>query len=138
MVVLDTNVLSELMESKQPPEFVYWNRKNPSPSRFTTAISQAEILAGLACMPSGHRQQAMARAAAIMFATHLENRVLAFDKRAATVYGEIYAARRRAGLHVEVPDLMIAAIAFIHGATVVTRNVSDFAACGIHVVNPWD
>jgi toxin FitB len=138
MLVLDTNVLSALMDPEMPLPVAQWMRANPSATRYTTAISQAEIFAGLEMMPRGRRQQTMVRAAAAMFSNDIENRVLAFDGRAAMVYGEIFAARKRAGLHADIPDLMIAAIAAANGATIVTRNVSDFAACGIHVVNPWD
>jgi predicted nucleic acid-binding protein len=72
-----------------------------------------------------------------MFAEDFERRVLAFDMPAAAAYAEVFAARRRAGRPVATVDLMIAAIARSHRADVVTRDVADFAGCGVAVVNPW-
>ena len=97
---------------------------------FTTALSEAEILSGLAVMP-----EAAARA---MFIEDFGGRVLPFDARAAVAYAEIFAARRRAGRPAATVDLMIAAVARSQGASVVTRDIEGFEGCGVPLINPWD
>ena len=73
-----------------------------------------------------------------MFVEDFDGRVLAFDEKAATAYGGIFAARREAGRSTATVDLMIAAVALSRGACVVTRNVADFTECGVAIVNPWE
>jgi hypothetical protein len=88
-------------------------------------------------MPGGRRRDALERAARQMFEQDFAGRVLCFDERAAA-YAGLFAARRRAGRPVADMDLLIAATALANGATVVTRNVDDFADPGVPVLNPWD
>ena len=109
----------------------------PDDLLFTTAVCQAEILSGLAVLPQGRRRSELEAAAWAMFLEDFGGRVLPFDTVAAEGYAEIYARRRRAGRPGATADLMIAAIARVHGASVVTRNVADFDACGVAVLNPW-
>jgi predicted nucleic acid-binding protein len=89
-------------------------------------------------MPVGHRRLYLEQAVYAMFVEEFDGRVLAFDDQAALAYAQIFAARRRAGRPGATADLMIAAIAQIHAASVVTRNVRDFDGCGVPVINPWD
>jgi len=89
-------------------------------------------------MPDGRRRLALEQAVHALFVEAFEGRVLPFDEHAAVVYAEVFALRRRAERPVAPSDLMIAAIAGVHGASVVTRNVRDFDGCGVPVVNPWD
>ena len=104
---------------------------------FTTSITKAEILYGIALLPAGRRKAALADAAERMFARVFASRMLAFDAVAATHYAEILMARRRAGKPMETLDAQIAATALAAGATVATRNLADFAGCGLDVIDPW-
>jgi predicted nucleic acid-binding protein len=112
--------------------------EQPEEQLFTTTISQAEILSGLAIMEKGRRRQALEAAAKAMFAEDFEERVLPFDQEAAVAYAEIFADRRRAGRPTATLDLMIAAVARSHGASVVTRDIGGFEFCGVALIDPWD
>jgi predicted nucleic acid-binding protein len=137
MFLLDTNVLSALMTLKPPAQVAAWLARQPPEQVFTATVCQAEILSGLAILPRGRRRAALVAAAEAMFLEDFEGRVLAFDMAAAVDYADIFAARRRAGRPAAMADLMIAAIAHVHGASVVTRNAADFEHCGVAVVDPW-
>jgi predicted nucleic acid-binding protein len=137
MFLLDTNVLSAMMRAGPVPEVAAWVSGQPAELLFTAAICQAEILAGLAIMPEGRRRADLEAAARAMFLEDFEGRVLPFDTAAAIAYAELFAARRRAGRPAATVDLMIASVARSNGASVVTRNVADFAACGIAIINPF-
>jgi toxin FitB len=104
---------------------------------FTTSLSQAEILSGLAIMPDGRRRRDLEAAARTMFLEDFDGRVLTFDMKAAAAYADIFAARRRAGRPATTIDLMIASVARSRGAIVVTRDAGGFEACGVTLVNPW-
>jgi predicted nucleic acid-binding protein len=137
MFLLDTNVLSALMGAEPPPEVAAWLSAQPEDLLFTAAVCQAEILSGLAVLPKGRRRSELEAAARAMFLDDFDGRVLPFDTVAAEGYADIYARCRRAGRPGATADLMIASIARVHGASVVTRNVTDFAACNVPVLNPW-
>lgn len=137
MFVLDTNILSAVMGREPVPEVSAWIAGQPEGALFTTTISQAEILAGLAIMPEGRCRLALETAARAMFTDDFDGRVLPFDAAAAAAYAEIFAVRRRAGRPTAPIDLMIAAVARAKGATVVTRDVGGFEACGVPLIDPW-
>ena len=137
MTVLDTNVLSELMRRSPEPSVVAWMKARPATDMWTTAITQAEVLYGVALLPPSRRRNALEAAAMAVFAEALEGRVLEFGPEAAIHYAHIAAERRRAGRPISHFDAQIAAIARAAGATVATRNVSDFEACGVPIENPW-
>jgi len=137
MFVLNTNVLSELMRPLPDREVVAWMAGQRLELLFTTAICQAEILAGIAILPEGARRRGLEEAALAVFTEDFEGRVLPFDAPAAIAYAALFAARRAAGLASSTPDVMIAAIARAHGASIVTRDSRGFAGCGLTVINPW-
>jgi predicted nucleic acid-binding protein len=137
MFLLDTNVLSAMMSAEPVRRVAGWVSGQPPALLFTTAVSQAEVLAGLAVMPAGRRRLGLEIAARAMFQVDFTGRVLPFDMSAAVAYAEIFETRRRAGRPTATVDLMIAAIARSQLASVVTRNVRDFEECGIVVINPW-
>jgi toxin FitB len=137
VIILDTNVLSELMRPKPAAPVVAWVAEQPSPALYTTAITQAEILHGLMLLPPGRRRRALEAAATSMFAEDFEARILGFGADAAPPYARIASERRRAGRPISHFDAQIAAIARSTGAIVATRNVDDFDGCGVKVVNPW-
>ena len=138
MIVIDTNVLSELMRPT-PSELVRnWVQRQYAEQLFTTTITQAEMLFGIALLPEGRRRSALAAAARQMFAEDFAGRVLAFDAAAAEAFAPIAAARRQQGRPMGAFDAQIAAIAASRGAALASRNVSDFLDCGLTVINPWD
>ena len=137
MIVLDTNVLSEVLKP-MPSEFVLrWLAAQDSAGVFTTTITQAEILYGIEVLPPGKRRVLFSAAIEKMFAKEFQDRVLPFDEDAARTFAKIVAARDAAGLPISQFDAMIAAIARSHRAAVATRNTADFERCGIQVINPW-
>ena len=137
MFLLDTNILSAMMSALRVSEVATWMARHPPEHLYTAALCEAEILAGIAALPEGKRRTALQAAASAMFKEDFAGRVWAFDSSAALAYADLFAIRRRSGRPVATLDLMIASIAQSHGATVVTRNVSDFADFGVPVTNPW-
>jgi toxin FitB len=137
MFVLATNILSAMMSTRVVPEVAEWIAGQPVGLLFTTSISQAEILSGIAIMPESRRRSDLEAAAGAMFLEDFEGRVLPFDMNAAVAYADIFAARRRAGRPTATIDLLIASVARSHHASVVTRDVSGFEGCGLKVINPW-
>jgi len=137
VIVLDTNVLSELMKASPAPAVLAWMADQTMTSLFTTTVTQAEILYGLAILPPGRRRELLTEAAKAMFAEDFAGRVLPFDTDAARTYAAIAAGRRETGQPISHFDTQIAAMARSRGATLATRNVRDFVACGIVVVDPW-
>lgn len=138
MIVLDTNVISELMRREPNPRVMGWIADQPIASVFTTTLTQAEIFYGLALLPEGRRRDDLLAAARLMFDIDLTGRVLPFDTDAALLYPEIAAARKRGGKPIGQIDAQIAAVVRSRGARLATRNVRDFVGCGIAVVDPWD
>ena len=138
MIVLDTNVLSELMRPAPADIIVGWVTAQPLTSLYTTSITQAEILHGIMLLPSGRRRNALETAAEAMFGEDFRGRVLPFGSNEARPYARIAAERRRAGRPISNFDAQIAAIARSAGAAIATRNVADYDACGVEVINPWD
>lgn len=137
MIVLDTNVLSELMKPAPAASVRQWVATRPASSFFTTAVTQAEIFLGVKLLSKGKRRDAIEAAAQAMFEEDFEARVLPFGSDAAKAYAQIAAGRRRSGRPISHFDAQIAAIARATGATVATRNIADFQACDIELINPW-
>lgn len=137
MIILDTNVISELMRRDPDAAVMAWVGEQPMAGVFTTTLTQAEIFYGLALLPAGRRRDDLLAAARPMFDVDLAGRVLPFDTDAAVVYPEIAAGRKHDGKPISQIDAQIAAIVRSRGARLATRNVRDFADCGITVVDPW-
>lgn len=137
MIFLDTNVLSELMKANGAQPVLAWISRQNRDDLYTTAITQAEILAGLAILPEGRRRTALQDMADEMFSVDLRGRVIGFDADSALQYAEVISLRRKAGRPIEPPDAIIAAIARVHGAAVATRNIGDFEGCGMTIHDPW-
>jgi toxin FitB len=138
MIVLDTNVLSELMKAAPSEVVSSWVARQPPSSLFITTVAQAEILYGLALLPSGRRRNELGAAAQAMFEEDFAGRILPFDIAAAYQFAEIAAERRQSGRPISQFDAQIAAIARSRGAALSTRNISDFEECGLQVFNPWN
>ena len=137
MIVLDTNVVSELMKSAPEPAVMAWIDAIPGATLFLSAVTQAEILYGVALVPEGKRREGLALAARTAFETYFRGRILPFDSEAAEAFAELAAGRRRAGRPISQADAQIAAIARSRGAVLATRNVPDFEGCGVEIVDPW-
>lgn len=138
MKLLDTNVLSEFMRPQPAEAVTAWLDRLPPEQAWVCAVSRAEIALGLALMPAGKRQAALARAAQAMFEEDFAGRCLPFDEQAALRYAAVVAQRMRAGRPISTEDAQMAAIALAHNLTLATRNVSDFEGIdGLKIINPW-
>jgi len=137
MFILDTNVICEILRPQPDRSVVAWFESQPREQLFTTAITQAEILYGLALLPKGSRLEKLSEVTHLIFEEDLEGRILAFGSDAAEHYANLVAARKFAGRPISQFDAMIASIARLHGAGISTRNTSDFENCGVEVMNPW-
>lgn len=138
MVLLDTNVVSELVRTKPETAVQAHLRRYRPEEMFTAAICLAEIRYGLARLPIGRRRTALAASVENLLSGGFDGRILSFDAACAGFYGMIRAEREARGVPIEVEDAMIAATARAHGAALVTRNVADFEHCGITVIDPWE
>ncbi|QND44730.1 type II toxin-antitoxin system VapC family toxin (plasmid) [Rhizobium lusitanum] len=137
MIILDTNVISELLMPSPSSVVVEWLAAQHPQSVFTTAVTEAEILYGLRLLPEGRRRRDLEAAISPIFSEDLFGRVLPFDRDAADLYATIATDRRSAGRPISQFDAQIAAIALSRGASVATRNISDFEGIGLVIVNPW-
>ena len=138
MIIIDTNVVSELMRATPDPAVLAWFAGYAADTLFLTAISEAELRTGAAILPAGQRRDRLVGAIDAMIDQDFAGRILPFDSPAARCYAEIAAARRAAGKPILDADCQIAAIASACGAAIATRNVKDFEGCGIDVINPWN
>jgi predicted nucleic acid-binding protein len=138
VIVLDTNVLSELMRPTPSAHVMSWVAAQSAASLYVTTVTQAEILYGTMLLPRGRRRDEIEAAATAMFETEFASRVLPFGVEAAVHYAHIAADRRRGGRPISQFDAQIAAIARASGAALATRNVDDFKGCGVKILDPWD
>jgi predicted nucleic acid-binding protein len=136
MIILDTNVISEILRAKPSSKVTDWLGAQPRGAMFVTTVTQAEILYGLSLLPAGKRHDDLVAAVRPVFDEDFAGRILSFDSDAATAYAEIASHRRHLGQPI-TQDAQIAAIARSRGGTLATRNVRDFNDCGIDVVDPW-
>jgi predicted nucleic acid-binding protein len=137
VIILDTNVFSELLRPAPEPRIEAWLAAQDGADVYLTAITEAELRYGVAIMANGRRRGALAAAVDRILREDFITRILPFDSAAAQVYATIGAARRTAGRPIAQADCQIAAIARAHGATVATRNIADFEDCGMALINPW-
>lgn len=136
MIVVDTNVTSELMKPTPSPTVVDWVRARNAAEMFTTSITLAEVRYGIERLPEGRRKDSLRNAAEDVFDAFADH-VLAFDAIAAAEYARIVSSRDLAGEPIDGFDAQIAAICRAHGATLATRNLSDFRGTGIDLIDPW-
>jgi toxin FitB len=138
MIVLDTNVISELFKPVPDAGMLVWMSRQPEMTLFTTTITRGELLYGVRRMPDGQRKDALMLGLSRLFDLRLLGRVLDYDGEAADAYADIAVMRRSEGRPISQSDAMIAGVVRSRGADLATRNVSDFAGCGITVINPWE
>ena len=137
MIILDTNVLSALMNKAPEAAVIGWLDRQPAESIWITSITLFEARLGLALLPDGKRRTALASAFARLLEEDLENRVLDFDAGAANEAAELAAQRQKAGRPVDMRDTQIAGIALARRATLATRNTRHFADLKVKVIDPW-
>jgi hypothetical protein len=136
VIVLDTNVVSELAKPTANPVVVAW--VDAQIDLAIAAPSLAELRFGVARLPEGKRRTTLGEAIDQLVSDDLSGLVLPFDAACATAYGRIVAARERAGRPIGITDAQIAAICGVHDAVLSTRNVRDFVGTEIDIVDPWD
>lgn len=137
MILLDTNVLSELLRPSSHPVVEAWVSRRAAVGLFFSAVGEAEIRYGIAIMPAGRRRDKLLLEIEAILREDFAGRVLPFDGDAARVYAEIAATRRALGRPVSQADAQIAAIARSRGMVVATRNVRDFNDMGLDIIDPW-
>jgi toxin FitB len=136
VIVLDTNVASELMRPAPSPTVTAWFQAQRPSDLVATSITVAEILFGIERLVESRRKALLVAAATEVFSAFAE-RVLAFDARAAVPYAQIVSTRERSGKPISGFDAQIAAICHVHGASLATRNTRDFVATGVVLIDPW-
>jgi len=137
MIILDTNVLSALMQQTPDPEVVAWLDDQPAESIWLSSITLFEARYGLALLASGQRKNILKERFEELLQKDLQNRVLLFDANAATQAAELAAQRKARGRPVDMRDTFIAGIALARRATLATRNMRHFDDLSVPVVNPW-
>ncbi len=137
MIVLDTNVISELMRSEPDPAVIDWVDQLPIETVFITAVTEAELRYGVARLSDGTRKDVLATKVDGLIAEDFDDQVLPFDSEATSHYADIAASRERRGQPISMADAQIAAICRLCHAQLATRNVKDFTDTGITVTNPW-
>ena len=137
-ILLDTNVISELMRPQPDPVVIDWFAKFSGTHFYVSAITQAEVLLGIALLPDGKRRDALASAAETMFKEDFSGSCLPFDAACAEPYAMIVSSRRRSGFTSTTEDTQVAAIAISGNYVLATRNTKDFLHIdGLNLCNPW-
>ena len=137
MIILDTNVVSELLRAAPAPTVEAWLAGQDGTDIYLTAISEAELRYGVAIMANSKHRTMLAEAVDGMLREDFRDRILPFDSAAADEYARIGADRRAAGRPISQFDCQIAAIARAHDAAMATRNIGDFEGCDVEVIDPW-
>jgi predicted nucleic acid-binding protein len=138
MIVLDTDVVSELMREYPHAKVDTWVRGFPREEFAVTSITVAEVLYGIRLLPPGRRRRELEQGWEAFQARGFRRAVLFFDALAADAYSQLTVGRRRLGRPMDTFDAMIAAIAKVHGAAVATRDTAGFSGCDLELVDPWE
>ena len=137
MIILDTNVLSALMQQQPDPQVVGWLDEQPAESIWLSSVTVFEARYGLALLAAGRRKDILEQRFEALLQEDLQNRVLFFDSQAAEYSAKLAADRKQRGRPVDMRDTFIAGIAVARRATIATRNVRHFDDVSVPVVNPW-
>jgi predicted nucleic acid-binding protein len=137
MVLLDTNVLSELMRHEPHPAVIAWADQLDPEAVGITTMNEAEILHGLARLPEGRRLRSLEERWEQLVPSLFAGRVFSFDRSAAHWYAQLLHQRSAIGRPMATADAVIAATTLALGATLATRNSADFAGVGLPLINPW-
>ena len=136
MIVIDTNVVSELMRPSPAQTVLDWARSHDPRELCTTAVTVAEIRYGIERLREGRRKEVLKAAVAEIFEMFAEQ-ILPFDNAAAEQYALVVSQRDALGLPIDGFDAQIAAICRAREAALATRNLGDFDKTGVEVINPW-
>jgi predicted nucleic acid-binding protein len=137
VIVLDTNVISELVRPAPDPQVLAWADALDPDAVAMTAMNEAEVLHDLARLPDGRRKQSLQQSWDGLVAELFAGRVWPFTSEAAHWYGELLRRRERLARPMATADAVIAATALAHGALLATRDTNDFADIGLELINPW-
>lgn len=137
MIILDTNVVSELMRARPEPAVVAWADRQAASTLYLTTLTLAEIRFGVAALPRGRRHTKLGAAFEDGIRPMFAGRVLDFDESASIAYAELRADARRRGVALGNVDAFIAAIAHSRGFIVATRDTSPFEGVGLRVIDPF-
>ena len=138
MILLDTNVVSELMRPAPAQAVMSWLTTRPPTSLFLSTVTEAELRYGVMLLPEGRRRSELLTALETMLTVDFAGRILPFDSPAASAFAAISTGRRQMGKPISQFDAQIAAIAQSRGAELATRNVADFEDCAVRIINPWE
>jgi Predicted nucleic acid-binding protein, contains PIN domain len=138
MIILDTNVLSALMQQRPDTPVIQWLDSQPAEIIWISSITLFEARYGLNLLPEGQRKTILLERFEEIVQTDLANRIVVFDVRAAGKAAELAARRKSRGRPVDMRDTFIAGIAMAHGATLATRNTKHFDDLSTPVINPWE
>ncbi len=138
MILLDTNIVSEIMAPAPVRAVIEWLNSQETVTLYLSTITIAEIGYGLWVLPDGKRHRSLEDRFEQFVAEGFEQRILDFDERAARLYAEVMGHRKEIDRPLGVPDGQIASIARANRLAIATRNVRDFAECGLELINPFD
>jgi len=138
MIILDTNVISELVNPRCSPAVRSWLDAQIDEAIFTTTISLSEVLLGVELLPQGKRRERLLQLLEEFFERMGKDHVLLFDEPSARAYALIMSRSRSHGRAISIADGQIAAVAAVHGYAVATRDTSPFEAAGVSMINPWE
>jgi len=138
VIVLDTNVVSELVRPSPNRSVVEWVDEHDSSELVITALTAAELRAGVALLPEGRRRDELGMRIESLLVETFAGNVLAFDVGSSAYYAEVLAVRTRGGRPITTFDAQIAAVCRQYDSVLATRNTTDFTDTGIQLVNPWD
>ena len=137
MILVDTNVISDLMRPRPSPQVLAWFGNKDASALYLSAVGEAELRRGAMLLPDGRRRYSLLSEIDAMVAEDFAGRVLPINSAAAVAFAAIFVDRRSAGRPISIPDCQIATTARAHGTAIATRNVADFEGCGVEVIDPW-
>ena len=137
-MILDANVISEAISVRPDQMVMKWFATLDRKLLCVPSVVKAELLAGVTLLPAGRRSEVLGAMITEFLESYENERILAFESADAPYYAEVLSSRRSVGRPVSILDAQIAAIALRRGLPVATRNVRDFADCGVTLINPWD
>jgi len=138
LIILDTNVLSELMRSQPSRQVCDWVDRHPPNELWTTTITAMELFQGVALLGDGERKDRLATAVRSMLTEDFAGRIFSFDFEAAMATATVAAERLKIGRPVEIRDMQIAGIAISHHAAIATRNIRHFSGLSVELADPWN
>lgn len=138
MIIVDTNVISEMMKSSPMASVISWLDRQEVTQLFITTVTIAEISYGINALSNGNRRRSLEDSFNKALNDAFKHRILSFDENSAHLYGKIMGNRKLLGRPLSILDGQIAAIALRHNFSIATRNTRDFADCEVALINPFE